>query len=340
MVQTSVSSSHNDLSRAAEIIQHGGVVGMPTETVYGLAADATNAEAVAQIFAVKRRPYFDPLIVHVANLEQAERWAEFDDVSRQLARALWPGPLTLVLPRRRLPVGEDGQEIADLVSSGLDTVALRAPDHPLAQAVIRLSDRPLAAPSANRFGALSPTTADAVIAQLGDDVPLVLDGGPARVGLESTVLRTQPEPLVLRPGGISVEQLRDLLPGVPIALSASPAADAGLALEAPGMLASHYAPNVPLVLREGDWPVAADIARLAFALRSPDQPHQADPILPSGGPTEVLSGDMLSAAAGLFAALRRLQDAPGVRRIVTELVPDHGLGRAINDRLRRAAGLG
>ena len=312
------------IEHAAEVIRSGGLVGMPTETVYGLAANATDADAVLRIFAAKGRPQFDPLIVHVADPDQAWAVAHADPVARQLAAACWPGPLTLVLQRRSI--------IPDVVTSGLETVAVRCPDHPMARDLIRAAGCPLAAPSANRFGALSPTTADAVREQLGDRVDVVLDGGPCRVGVESTVLRTQPEPVILRPGGVTREQLASVLgQAVPMADRAT-IAD-GLPAEAPGMLASHYAPRAPLRLRSGNaWPESASIGILAF--RGQDLPAGA-------GPVEVLSasGDVREAAARLFAALRRL-DAAGLSEIVAELVPDQDLGPAINDRLRRAAGLG
>ena len=296
---------------------------MPTETVYGLAADALDAQAVLRIFAAKGRPRFDPLIVHVAEVEQAWTVAQPSDRARRLAARFWPGPLTLVLPRRAV--------IPDVVTSGLETVGVRIPDHPLALALIRASGRPLAAPSANLFGRISPTTAEHVREQFASAVARVLDGGPCRVGVESTVVRPDPSPLILRPGGVTREQLEASL-AEPVAIAERDARADHLPREAPGLLASHYAPRMPLSLREdgAPWPSDPTVARLAFS--------QAPP---GAGPSEVLSptGDLGIAAARLFAALRRL-DATTATRMVAELVPETGLGQAINDRLRRAAGLG
>ena len=313
----------DDLARADAALQCGQLVGMPTETVYGLAGDATDQQAVAAIFAAKGRPRFDPLIVHVADPEAAWNVAVRDPLAEILARTFWPGPLTLVLPRTEV--------IGDLVTAGLPTVAVRCPDHPLARALIRAAGRPLAAPSANRFGALSPTCAADVQGQLGPAVALVLDGGPCRVGLESTIVRTQPEPIILRPGGISREALEQAL-GRPVAVADRSGRAAALPPEAPGMLASHYAPRTPLVLRQGPWPGTADCALLAFTGQDLPTTAQAVEILDPEGRLE-------RAACRLFAALRRL-DASGAARIVAETVPDEGLGLAINDRLRRAAGMG
>jgi L-threonylcarbamoyladenylate synthase len=311
----------NSVSEAAHAIRRGQLVGMPTETVYGLAADALDAQAVLRIFAAKGRPRFDPLIVHCCDLAMVRRVAVLSPRAERLAQ-LWPGPLTLVLPRLAV--------VPDAVTAGLDTVAVRIPDHPLALELIRASGRPLAAPSANRFGRISPTTAAHVLEQLGDAVACVLDGGPCRIGVESTVLRPDPSPLVLRPGGLGREALAAHL-GEAIALAGRDERAGALPREAPGMLASHYAPRAPVSVRQpGEaWP--ADAACLAFTGHD----------LPATVHAEILSptGDLAQAAAGLFAALRRL-DARQPTRIVAELVPDHGLGEAINDRLRRAAGLG
>jgi L-threonylcarbamoyladenylate synthase len=309
------------LRAARDIIRAGGVVGMPTETVYGLAANALDARAVLGIYEAKGRPRFDPLIVHVADAEQAWTLAEPSRRARLLAEHCWPGPLTLVLPRRAL--------VPDIVTSGLDTVAIRVPDHPMALALIRACG-PLAAPSANRFGRISPTTCAHVHEQFSDRALLVLDGGPCRIGIESTVLMPDP-PLILRPGGISREQLEHLL-GETIPLSNREQRSQALAQRSPGMLASHYAPRAPLQLRQGAWPEAPGLAYLSFT--GAQLPVNA-------APREVLStrGDLAEAAMGLFAALRRL-DAATPRLIIAELVPEHGLGEGINDRLRRAAGMG
>jgi len=310
-----------NVAEAAAAIRRGELVGMPTETVYGLAANALDQRAVLRVFEAKGRPRFDPLIVHCADLAMAQDVALFSPRAMRLA-ALWPGPLTLVLPR--MPC------VPDAVTAGLDTVAVRIPDHALALQLIRAAGLPLAAPSANRFGCISPTTAAHVAEQLGEAAAGILDGGPCRVGVESTVLRPDPSPVVLRPGGFTREALAAIL-GEEVALADRAARDAALPSEAPGMLASHYAPRAPLRLRApGEaWPASA--ALLAFT--------GAD--LPVGATAEILSpqGDLAEAAATLFAKLRRL-DARGPRLIVAELVPEKGLGEAINDRLRRAAGLG
>jgi L-threonylcarbamoyladenylate synthase len=311
----------DDIAAAAAAIRQGLLVGMPTETVYGLAANALDARAVLRVFEAKGRPRFDPLIVHCADLAMARTVARFSPRAERLA-TLWPGPLTLVLPR--LPC------IPDAVTAGLDTVAVRIPDHPLALALIRAAGVPLAAPSANRFGRISPTTAAHVAEQLGDAVACILDGGPCRIGVESTVLRADPSPVVLRPGGVTRERLSEVL-GEPVVLADRSARVEALPQEAPGLLASHYAPRAPLRLRApGEaWPL--DAALLAFT--------GAD--LPARTVNAVLSpsGDLAEAAAKLFARLREL-DAVRPRLIVAELVPDAGLGEAVNDRLRRAAGLG
>jgi L-threonylcarbamoyladenylate synthase len=321
-----MTNNGESLAQAAAVLRAGGLVGMPTETVYGLAADATDAEAVLRIFAAKGRPYFDPLIVHVADAAGARGVAEVDARAALLIDTFWPGPLTLVLPRRG--------GIPDLVTSGLETVGVRCPDHPLARQLITACGRPLAAPSANLFGHISPTTAAHVRDQFSHEVvPVVLDGGPCRVGVESTVLALDPVPLVLRPGGISSEALATCL-GCPVALADTDGRARHLPAAAPGMLASHYAPRAPLRLRAADesWPVDPGIACIAFTGGD----------LPAERPrTAILSaaGDLGEAARNLFACMRAM-DATGTGEIVAEVVPDHGIGRAINDRLRRAAGLG
>ncbi len=314
------SSGRSDIEEAAQSIRDGRLVGMPTETVYGLAANALDARAVLSVFTAKGRPTFDPLIVHCADLAMIRTVAVLSQRAERLA-TLWPGPLTLVLPRRAC--------IPDAVTAGLDTVAVRIPDHPVALDLIRAAGVPLAAPSANRFGCISPTTAAHVAEQLGDTVACILDGGPCRVGVESTVLRPDPTPVVLRPGGITRESLAAML-GEPVALAGRAERSAALPQEAPGMLVSHYAPRAPMQLRTPGmaWPSGA---LLAFT--------GAD--LPAGAVAEVLSpgGDITEAATRLFACLRRL-DAAHPAMIIAETVPEHGLGEAINDRLRRAAGLG
>jgi L-threonylcarbamoyladenylate synthase len=283
--------------------------------VYGLGADATSEAAVARIFAAKGRPHFNPLIMHVPGLAEAEPLAEFDARAREAARHFWPGPLTLVLPRR----GESGLSL--LSSAGLDTVALRAPAHPVAQQLLRAAERPIAAPSANRSGRVSPTMAAHVAAEPGLDVALILDDGPCPVGLESTILDlTGAVPSLLRPGGVTREQLIAVFGGI-----ASPPASDHLP-RAPGSLPSHYAPSRPVRLDARD--ARPGEALLAFG---PDAP---------AGFAEVLwlsrKRDLAEAAANLFAMLRQL-DRPEFSVIAVMPIPEQGLGLAINDRLRRAA---
>jgi L-threonylcarbamoyladenylate synthase len=300
------------VTEAADLLRAGELVAFPTETVYGLGANATNDDAVARIFAVKRRPRFNPLIVHVAGLAAAELLARVDARAQRLAERFWPGPLTLVLPRR------EDSHLSPLVSAGLDTVAVRAPDHAIAQALLAACDRPIAAPSANVSGRISPTTAAHVADELGERVALILDGGACRVGVESTVLDlTGGAPTLLRPGGIPAEELRDILGQLPTP------EQAGI-VRAPGMLRRHYAPGRPLRLNATD--AAPGEARLGFG--------------PDTGPATLnLSprGDLLEAAANLFAMLRALDQAPGYAGIAVAPIPEIGLGAAINDRLRRAA---
>jgi L-threonylcarbamoyladenylate synthase len=300
------------IARAAALLREGRLVAFPTETVYGLGGDATNDHAVAAIFAAKGRPRFNPLIVHVPGLAAAEALAVFDTRARDLARQFWPGPLSLVLVRRT----DSGLSL--LASAGLDTVAIRAPSHPAAQALLHAAERPVAAPSANRSGRLSPTAADHVAQDLGDAPALILDAGRCAVGLESTVLDLTAEtPVLLRPGGVSREALAALLGSIE-----SPSAPA---IKSPGMLASHYAPALPL--RPDATEPRPGEALLAFG---PEPPP---------GFAEILwlsrSGDLEEAAANLFAMLRRV-DQPSFTGIAVMPIPDRGLGRAINDRLRRA----
>jgi len=311
-----VAASADSIAAAARLIVAGGLVAFPTETVYGLGADATNDRAVARIFEVKGRPRFNPLIVHVADGDAARKLATFDGRAAALAERFWPGALTLVLPRRR------DCPVSLLASAGLDSLAVRVPRHPVAHALLVACGRPVAAPSANASGKISPTTAAHVAASLGDAVSMILDGGPCPIGIESTVLDlTAPTPTLLRPGGVTEEELIaaiGLLETLPAATSA--------ALKSPGLLENHYAPELPLRLDAGT--VGPDEALLAFGPAPP-----AGAIL-----TENLSiaGDLVEAAANLFAMLRRL-DRSGASGIAVMPIPDHGLGRAINDRLRRAA---
>lgn len=292
------------ISAAARLLAAGEAVAVPTETVYGLAADATNGAAVARIYAAKQRPSFNPLIVHVPNLAEAERHAEFNDLARRLAERFWPGPLTLVLPRR------DTSPIASLATAGLATVALRVPAHPAMQALLAATDLPLAAPSANASGRISPTRAEHVLASLAGRIALILDGGPTRVGIESTIIGIDGGTArLLRPGPLSAEDL-----GLQLE-------QAGPTVEAPGQLQSHYAPAKPLRLDalealDGEW-------LIGFG------PVRGDASLSPGG-------DLVEAAARLFDRLHEAEAAPS-RSIAIAPIPDQGLGQAINDRLRRAA---
>ncbi len=308
-----------DIARAADIIRAGGLVAMPTETVYGLAADATNDAAVARIFDAKGRPTFNPLIVHVTGADMAKRYASFPPLAERLADAFWPGALTLVLPRRR------DSALSLLVSAGLDTVALRSPNHALARQLLKAADRPLAAPSANRSGSISPTTADHVRQSLGDRVDFVLDGGPCPVGVESTIVKVDgARALLLRPGGVARAAIEDVIGAN---LENPPQAEKP---QAPGMLASHYAPTVGVRLNaetaedgEAFLGFGAVMDEAAAAARNLSQ-----------------SGDISEAAANLFAMLRALDrecQERGLAAIAVAPVPADGLGEAINDRLKRAA---
>src|SRR5499426_2947047 len=304
------------IDRAAAALRAGRLVAFPTETVYGLGADASNPRAVAEVFAVKGRPRFNPLIVHVPDLAAAASLAELGESGRRLAASFWPGALTLVLPRR----ADSG--IAELTTAGLGTLAVRVPAHPVASALLRAADRPIAAPSANRSGHVSPTTAAHVAEDLGERVALILDGGATRLGLESTVVDVSgPTPVILRLGAITRADLVGVL-GRPLAFAGEvPSRPAS-----PGMLARHYAPATPLRLEARE--VLSGEALLAFG--EPEPPHI--------GPALNLSrsGDLSEAAANLFACLRSL-DGAGARGIAVMPIPPQGLGEAINDRLQRAA---
>jgi len=301
---------------AAACLNAGGLVAMPTETVYGLAADATNDRAVAAIYVAKGRPKFNPLIAHVAGAAAAAREGAFDDFARRLAEAFWPGPLTIVAP------AASSCQVSLLARAGLETVALRAPDHPTAQALIAAAGVPLAAPSANRSGRVSPTTAAHVAADLDGRIDWILDGGPARRGVESTIVACLGgRPRLLRPGALTRERIEAAL-GVAL-VEAAP----GGAPIAPGQLAAHYAPRARL--RLGARESADDEAALDFG-----------GALAHSGATMRLdlspSGDLEEAAAHLFAYLRALDDS-GAARIAVAPIPERGLGVAVNDRLRRAA---
>lgn len=297
------------IAQAAQLIRDGQPVAVPTETVYGLAADATDPVAVARIYEAKGRPAFNPLIVHVADRAGAEAIAGFSRLATALADAFWPGPLTLVLPARA------GGPVCDLARAGLSTVAVRMSAHPAMQALIHASARPLAAPSANRSGGISPTTAAHVAASLGARVPLILDAGSTSAGLESTIVAPTDDSIrLLRPGPVTAEMLGSF--GLPVVTVA-----AGEAISAPGQLASHYAPAKPLrqgavEARPGEWLIGFGAV--------------------AGDDTLSASGDLVEAASTLFAALHRA-DATDRQAIAVAPVPHTGLGVAINDRLARAA---
>jgi L-threonylcarbamoyladenylate synthase len=313
---TMVEATTETVARAAQVLRGGGLVAFPTETVYGLGADATNGRAVAAIFEAKGRPRFNPLIVHVASLEAAAELGWLAGAGRALAEAYWPGPLTLVLRKRA------GCPVAELATAGLDSVAVRVPAHPVARQLIQAAQLPIAAPSANRSGHVSPTTAAHVATDLGERVAMILDGGPTPLGLESTVVdATGAAPVVLRLGAVAREDLA-CVAGRPLAV----ATGADGAPASPGMLARHYAPTARL--RLGAREVHPGEALLAFGAHVP--PHRGRMINLSP------SGDLLEAAASLFAALRAL-DAAGAQAIAVMPIPEQGLGEAINDRLRRAA---
>jgi len=312
-----LNAGEDALREARAALLAGEVVAIPTETVYGLAADATNGQAVARIFESKQRPSFNPLICHVTGIAMAERFASFDPLLRKLADAFWPGALTLVLPLR------DEHAIHPLVTAGLDTVAVRAPQGFGAELIAAVG-RPLAAPSANRSGRISPTTAQAVADSLGDAIPLVIDGGPTAVGVESTIVKVDGETVrLLRPGGVAAEEIEAVVGRSLVR------AEANAAIQAPGMLASHYAPRAQMRLNADH--VAPGEALLGFG-----------PVRIAGADAakEVLilseAADMKEAAANLFEFMSRL-DAAGAATIAVEPIPSNGLGEAINDRLARAA---
>jgi L-threonylcarbamoyladenylate synthase len=304
-----------DIDRAAALLRAGELVAFPTETVYGLGGDATSDHAVAAIFAAKGRPQFNPLIVHLLNAEHAGTLVRVDERAALLMQRFWPGPLSLVL--RRAP----NCNVSLLASAGLDTLALRVPAHPVAQEILRVVGRPIAAPSANRSGRVSPTTAEHVMSELDGRIAAVVDGGTCRIGIESTVLDlTGLHPVLLRPGGVALETLQALL-GPIEAASENP-----LAPKSPGMLASHYAPSLPLRLNVTD----ANPGEALLAFGPEAQRRAAETLWLSK------SGDVDEAAANLFAMLRAL-DRPEFSGIAVMPIPERGLGRAINDRLTRAA---
>lgn len=302
--------SKTGLARAAEILSQGGLVGFPTETVYGLGGDARNGASVAGIYAAKGRPAFNPLIVHLADLDAVRRYAHLDEMALTLAQAFWPGPLTLVLPLR----SDSG--LSSLVTAGLDSVAIRVPAHPLAQALLRAFGGPLAAPSANPSGRISPTTADHVRRGLEGRIAAILDGGPCSVGVESTILSLDGQARLLRAGGLPLEAIEALIGPV------STTGDDATKPTAPGQLASHYAPKARLRLNAVDAPgeVLIGFGPVKAALTLSDK------------------GDLTEAAANLFAILHQADDLAGPGGLIAVApIPDEGLGRAINDRLARAA---
>ena len=308
-----------DIIRARQLLQEGQLVAIPTETVYGLAANALNEKAVLEIFKAKNRPHFDPLIVHVAGIAQAETLATaFPDKAKALARKFWPGPLTLLLPKKEI--------VPDLVTSGLDTVGLRCPDHTLTLELLKSLPFPLAAPSANPFGYVSPTTPQHVNEQLGDKVAYILDGGECRVGIESTIIGFENTPTVYRLGGLALEILEPITGPLHVQLHSSSNP------HAPGQLQSHYAPLKKIVLGTREQLLAhtaSNAGAIVFQNILANIPATNQITLSP-------SGNLEEAAQHLFAALREL-DKTDINLILAELVPEYGLGRAINDRLRRAA---
>lgn len=304
------------ITRAVHILRDGGLVAMPTETVYGLAGDARNDQAVARIFEAKGRPTFNPLIAHVADLDMARQIAILDDRAEALARAFWPGALTLVLPER------PSSGLSPLVMAGNPTIAVRMPAHPQARRLIAAFGGPLAAPSANPSGKVSPTTVDHVRAGLGGRIEAILDGGPCTIGIESTIIGLEGEARLLRPGGITVEAIEAVIG--PLA----PLDQTGIVADrpsAPGQLASHYAPDAPVRLN-----ATAALPGEIWVGFGPQCPGAALSLSPSG--------DLVEAAARLFSTLREADAIAGRGgRVAFAPIPEEGLGRAINDRLRRAA---
>jgi L-threonylcarbamoyladenylate synthase len=315
-------ASEAAVAKAAQCLRAGGLVAFPTETVYGLGADAANAIAVARLYEAKGRPSFNPLIAHVGDVEAARRIADFDATANRLALAFWPGPLTLVLPKVR------DCAVADLATAGLDTIALRVPAHPLARGILRAFGGAVVAPSANLSGHVSPTSAAHVKSDLAGRIDLIIDGGAVAVGVESTIVGCFDTPMLLRPGGLPREEIEAVL-GKPLARLPQDLGNETAQPLAPGMLASHYAPHTPVRLEAQR--VEQGEGLLAFG---------SDPVPGIELATAVMNlsarGDLAEAAANLFGYLRAL-DAEGARTIAVMPVPAHGLGDAINDRLRRAA---
>jgi L-threonylcarbamoyladenylate synthase len=310
------------IADAARVLAAGGVVAFPTETVYGLGADATNGRAVARLYEAKGRPAFNPLIAHVADLQAAQALARFNADAARLAAAFWPGPLTLVLPKA------DGCPVADLATAGLDTIAVRVPDHDVARGILKAFGKPVVAPSANRSGHVSPTTAEHVQADLGGRIDLIVDGGATPVGVESTIVACLGELVLLRPGGLPRAAIERALGRKLGDFATGMSRDEGVPL-APGMLASHYAPRTPLRLNVRG--VKPGEALLAFGPTSAEGAERAKQVLNLSA-----RGDLIEAAANLFSHLRTL-DAAGASGIAVMPIAGDGLGEAINDRLVRAA---
>ncbi|MEM8812969.1 MAG: L-threonylcarbamoyladenylate synthase [Pseudomonadota bacterium] len=309
----------SNLERAAACLKAGELVGIPTETVYGLGADATNGIACARIFEVKGRPRFNPLIAHCGDRTMASEHGLFDRLAKRLADAFWPGPLTLVVPR------DPGSNVSDLVTAGLDTIALRIADGPAMVSLANRLEAPIAAPSANRSGHVSATSASAVEDDLGDGVALILDAGPSRVGLESTIVDlSSDKPRLLRPGGLSRAAIEEAI-GTPLSAAVDPEGRP----QAPGMLSAHYAPSCPVRCDVSHVEYGEGLILFGNALL-PDAGNASRQINLSP------DGDLREAAAGLFQALRDL-DAANVRSIAVAPIPHTGLGEAINDRLKRAS---
>ena len=313
-----VDASEDAVREAGEVLRAGGLVAFPTETVYGMGADATNDQAVASIFEIKERPTFNPLIVHVKDEYQAAELAEFNETAQKLALAFWPGALTMVLKRK------ENSPLSLVTTAGLDTVAVRVPAHPVAQALLHEADVPIAAPSANKSGYISPTQAVHILLQFkdGQGLNMIVDGGPCSVGVESTIIDVSGDaPVLLRPGGIAVEDIEAVVG--PLKTDTAPATDD---VKAPGQLKSHYAPSIPLRMNVEPEERKKGESLLTFG---PNMPRRAAINLSK-------TGDLKEAAANLFTMMRSL-DMPGIRGIAVVPIPDEGLGRAINDRLRRAS---
>ena len=307
------------LKKAAFIIREGGLVAFPTETVYGLGVNAFDALAVAKIFEVKRRPSFDPIIVHIADFKDLERLTlQIDERAKKLIQKFWPGPFTSVLPKAIV--------IPDIVTAGLETVAIRMPSHPVALKLIKEAEVPIAAPSANLFGHLSPTIAEHVVEQIGEEIDLIIDGGKCPIGIESTVLDLTSKPTVLRPGGLPLEEIEKVIGKIEVStLSKRP--------HSPGQLPHHYSPRTPLKIignKEFNVPEGVKAGLLAFKPPEDKLPFERIEVLS-------ISGDLTEASANFFSCLHRL-DKADLDVIYAEPVPETGLGRAIMDRLRKAEG--